>query len=119
MTTVTSMNISEEIPGPSPAPILGWLPRALQFAFFPLSTLEELRRRYGNLIRLGLSKYPVIIVFDPEHNRQILRDPALFYSYDLELVPVPFPRDSSIVRLTAGMPLMNGRRHDDHRHALL
>jgi cytochrome P450 len=119
MTTVTQMNLRNEIPGPLPMPILGWLPHALQFAFSPLSTLEKLRKKYGDLIRLGLTKYPVIIVFDPEYNRLILRDPSVFYSYDLELVPVPFPNDSSVVRLTTGMPLMNGPRHRDHRSALL
>ena len=115
----TAFNINHEIPGPVPLPILGWLPQALQFAFSPLSTLEKLRRQYGQLIRLGLKKYPVIIVFDPEYNRYILRDPSVFYSYDLELVPVPFPRDSAVARLTTGMPLMNGARHQDHRSALL
>ena len=119
MTTVTSMNLSKEIPGPSPMPIVGWLPHAIQFAVSPLSTLVKLRKRYGDLIRLGLTKYPVIIVFNPEYNRLILRDPSVFYSYDLELVPVPFPKDSSVLRLTTGMPLMNGPRHRDHRSALL
>lgn len=119
MTTVTRMNLSNDISGPSPVPILGWLPHALQFAFFPLSTLEKLRNKYGDLIRIGLTKYPIIIVFDPEYNRLILRDPSVFYSYDLELVPVPFPKESSVVRLTTGMPLMNGPRHRDHRSALL
>lgn len=119
MATVISMNLNNEIPGPLPMPILGWLPHALQLAFSPLPTLENLRKRYGDLIRLGFDKYPVIIVFDPEYNRHILRDPSVFYSYDLELVPVPFPKNSSIVRLTTGMPLMNGRRHHDHRSALL
>src|SRR5918996_5589258 len=98
MTTATQMNLRKEIPGPSPVAILGWLPHALQFAFSPLSTLEKLRNKYGVLIRLGVTKYPVIIVFDPEYNRLVLRDPSVFYSYDLELVPVPFPQDSSVVR---------------------
>ena len=115
----TAMDLRNEIPGPAPMPILGWLPHALEFAFHPLSTLEKLHRRYGDLIRLGFTNYPVVIVVDPEYNRHILRDPSVFYSYDLELVPVPFPRDSSIVRLTTGMPLMNGPRHNDHRSALL
>ena len=119
MATATSLNVKHEIPGPSPMPVLGWLPHALQFAFSPLSTLEKLRRQYGNLIRLGLKKYPIVLVFDPEYNRHILRDPSVFYSYDLELVPVPFPRESSIARLTTGMPLMNGARHHHHRSALL
>ena len=119
MATATPLNFSDEIPGPSPMPIFGWLPHSFQFAFSPLSTLEELRRQYGNLIKIKIKNYPVVVAFDPEYNRQILRDPSAFYSYDLELVPVPFPRESSLARLTTGMPLMNGARHHDHRSALL
>jgi cytochrome P450 len=71
------------------------------------------------MVRLGFGKYPAVMVFDPESNRQILRDPHSFYAYDLDLVPVDFPEDSSAKSVTTGMPLMNGERHDDHRSALL
>ena len=118
-----SVNISKQwgrdIPGPSPVPVLGWLPAILQFAFHPLATLEKLRKQYGKMVRLGIGKYPAVIVFDAEYNRQILRDPNSFYAYDLDLVPVDFPEGSSVRRVTTGMPLMNGPRHDDHRSALL
>jgi cytochrome P450 len=118
-----SVNLSKEwgrdIPGPSPVPVLGFLPAILQFAFNPLETLEKLRDRYGSMVRLGFGKYPAILVFDPEFNRQVLRDPDSFYAYDLDLVPVDFPKDGSVRRVTTGMPLMNGPRHDDHRSALL
>ena len=119
MATMTSLELQNKIPGPAPAPIVGWLPFLLQFGRNPLMTLENLRQRYGDLIRLGINKYSAIVVFDPEYNRQILRDPSSFYSYDLDLVPVPFPKDSAIRHITKGMPLMNGLRHDDHRAALL
>jgi cytochrome P450 len=100
-------------------PILGWLPVLLRFAFRPLETLESLRKQYGNMVRLGFGKYPAVMVFDPESNRQILRDPHSFYVYDTDLVPVEFPKESSVKAVTTGMPLMNGERHDDHRSALL
>ena len=44
------------------------------------------------MIKLGMQKYPAIIIFDPDYNRHILRDPSMFYSYDMELVPIPFQR---------------------------
>lgn len=119
MTVIAPENPERKIPGPSPAPILGWFPWLIRFAFNPLASLEELRKRYGSVVRLGIGKYPVIVIFEPEHNRYILRDPSVFYSYDTELVPIPFPKDSSILRVTTGMPLMNGPRHSDHRAALL
>ncbi|NJC96932.1 MAG: hypothetical protein C3F07_16310 [Anaerolineales bacterium] len=119
MTITVSNDWGKDIPGPSPAPVLGWLPALLRFAFQPLGTLENLRKQYGDMIRLGIGKYPAVIVFDPDYNRQILRDPGSFYAYDIDLVPVDFPKDSAVRRVTTGMPLMNGPRHDDHRAALL
>ena len=119
MATITSLKSQSKIPGPSPAPILGWLPFLLQFGRDPLTTLENLRKQYGDLIRLGINNYSAIVIFAPEYNRQILRDPASFYAYDLDLVPVPFPKDSAIRHIANGLPLMNGSRHDNHRVALL
>lgn len=108
-----------DIPGPAPVGLLGWLPAILRFAFRPLETLEYLQKEYGDVVRLGFGKYPAIMVFDPEYNRQILRDPDSFYAYDIDLLPVKFPETSSVKTVTTGMPLMNGPRHHDHRSALL
>ena len=119
MTTVVPERLGMEIPGPSPAPVLGWLPWLVRFALDPLASLEGLRKQYGDIVRLGIKDYAAIVIFDPDYNRQILRDPSLFYSYNLDLLPIPFPEDSSIKRVTTGMPLMNGPRHTDHRAALL
>lgn len=119
MTTAISKHLGMEIPGPAPMPVLGWLPLLLHFASNPLDSLEGLRRQYGDILHLDMKNYPVIMVFHPDYNRQILRDPSSFYSYNLDLLPIPFPKDSSITRATTGMPLMNGPRHTDHRSALL
>jgi cytochrome P450 len=119
MTTAISENLEGEIPGPAPAPILGWLPLLGRFALDPLKSLEKLHKQYGDILRLGIKNYPAIMIFHPDYNRQILRDPSTFYSYNLDLLPIAFPKDSSITRATTGMPLMNGPRHTDHRSALL
>ena len=119
MTIVLSQDLKRKITGPSPAPVLGWLPLLHRFALDPLAFLEDMRKQYGNILQLGIKNYPVIMIFHPELNRQILRDPATFFSYNLDLLPIPFPKGSSIVRATTGTPLMNGPRHNDHRSALL
>ena len=119
MARLDSLNLNTAIPGPAPIPVFGFLPAILQFGFDPLRTLEKFRAQYGDMIQLGFGKYPAVIVFDPKYNRQILRDPSSFYVYDLDLVPVNFPKDSAVRHVTNGMPLMNGPRHDDHRAALL
>lgn len=119
MTTAISKGLGRRFDGPTPTPVLGWLPWLTRFAFDPLTSLETLRKQYGDMIRLEIKNYSAVIIFDPELNRQILRDPSVFYSYNTELLPIPFPKDSSILRVTTGMPLMNGPRHADHRAALL
>lgn len=119
MDRLDSFNLNTTIPGPAPVPLFGYLPILLQFGIDPLQTLEKLQARYGNMIRIGFGKYPAVIVFDPAYNREILRDPASFYAYDLDLVPVNFPKDGAVRRMANGMPLMNGPRHDNHRAALL
>ena len=119
MTTVISEHVGRDIPGPAPVPVLGWLPLLFRFASAPLASLENMRQQYGDILRLKMRKYSAVVVFHPEWNRQILRDPSTFYSYNLDLLPVSFPKDSSIRRATTGMPLMNGPRHTDHRSELL
>ena len=119
MTTVTSEDLGREVPGPVPAPVLGWLPLLLRFAIDPLASLERLHKQYGDILRLRMKNYSAVMIFHPHYNRHILRDPSNFYSYNLDLLPVPFPQESSIRRMTTGMPLMNGPRHADHRSELL
>jgi len=108
-----------DIPGPSPVPLLGWLPELIRFAINPLLELESLRKKYGNAVRLGYGKVPGVIVFSPEYNRVILRDPSVFYSYNLDFIPIPFPRDHSVSRVMNSMPFLNGPKHLDHRAYML
>ena len=118
MATITSGNLETKFPG-LPASIFGWVPWLFRFAVDPLASLEKLRAQYGDMVRLRIPGYSAVVIFDPEYNRHILRDPSIFFSYDTELIPVPFPKNSSLARLTTGLPLMNGPRHNDHRTALL
>ena len=76
MKTAAFETLGRDIPGPQPMPVLGWLPLLFRFALDPLASLEDMRKQYGNILRLGIKKYPVIMVFHPEYNRQILRDPV-------------------------------------------
>ncbi len=119
MTTITTTKAGRHVPGPSPIPILGWLPWLIRFAVSPLSTLEDLRAKYGDVVRLGYRRIPAVIAFGPQQNREVLRDPSVFHSYNLEYLPIPFPRDGSISRVMNSMPFLNGEKHDDHRTYLL
>ena len=116
---MTSYSPAVDIPGPSPAPLIGWLPELLRFTLDPLNQLEALRNKYGDVVRLGYGKAPGVIVFSPEYNRVILRDPSKFYSYNLDFIPVPFPRDHAVSRVMNSMPFLNGPKHADHRSYML
>ena len=116
---MTSYSPAVDIPGPSPAPLIGWLPELLRFTLDPLNQLEALRNKYGDVVRLGYGKAPGVIVFSPEYNRVILRDPSKFYSYNLDFIPVPFPRDHAVSRVLNSMPFLNGPKHADHRSYML
>jgi cytochrome P450 len=116
---LTTLETTPEIPGPSPIPLLGWMPELIRFAVNPLSTLINFRKKYGDIVRLGYGKAPAVIVFDPAHNREVLRDPSVFYSYSLEFVPIPIPKDSPLSHVMNSMPFLNGAKHGDHRSHLL
>ncbi len=116
---MTLISPATEIPGPAPAPLLGWLPELARFAFNPVFALENLRKKYGDVVRLGYGQAPGVIVFSPEYNRVILRDPSVFYSYNLDFIPIPFPRDHAVSRVMNSMPFLNGAKHTDHRSYML
>jgi cytochrome P450 len=116
---LTTFSPATEIPGPSPTPVLGWLPELIRFAFNPVLALERLRKKYGDAVRLGYGKVPGVIVFSPEYNRVVLRDPSVFYSYNLDFIPIPFPRDRAVARVMNSMPFLNGAKHTDHRSYML
>jgi N-acyl-D-aspartate/D-glutamate deacylase len=42
--------------------------------------MENLHKKYGNIVRLGFGKYPAVIVFDPETvaDRASFEDPLQF-----------------------------------------
>lgn len=119
MTTTIATRWDKDIPGPSPLPILGELPMLLRFALNPLTALEDLHNTYGDIVRIKSGKDPAIIVFHPAYNREILRDPSIFHSYNLDFLPIPFPRNSSLGRVMNSMPFLNGEKHNDHRTYLL
>lgn len=119
MIITTTTKAGSRVPGPSPIPVFGWLPWLIRFALSPLSTLLALRTRYGDVVRLGYRRKPAVIAFGPEQNRTVLRDPSVFHSYNLDYLPIPFPRDRSISRVMNSMPFLNGEKHNDHRSYLL
>ena len=116
---MTTFSQAARIPGPAPAPLLGWMPEVLRFALQPLKTLETLRNTYGDVVRLGYGDVPGVIVFSPEYNRVVFRNPSAFYSYNLDFIPVPFPRDHAVSRVMNSMPFLNGPKHADHRSYML
>jgi hypothetical protein len=81
MTTGASENQRGDFRLLLPVPLFGWRPPLIRFAFNLLGALEELCKQEGHPIKCGA-----------ENIRHILRDPPVFYGYDIELIPIPLPR---------------------------
>ncbi len=109
------------IPGPREWPGLGWRTHFLPLLRDPLTTMQRLQRRYGDVVALAHGDPSWIFVFAPEDNRQVLSDPAHFYNGDVRGAnsPLHLPPDSAALRLFAGLTVMNGAEHLAARRLLL
>jgi len=113
-----SVQNAGSIPGPKPHAWLGWRADLISFAFDSVGFLTRLQKEYGGLARVGQGKMSATFTFHPEYTRQILSDPSLFYSYDLENIPFPFSDIEALRSLTTAIALMNGERHKIQRRLM-
>jgi len=115
-----------EIPGPPPAPIVGWRGNALRFFRNPVDHMSELHRRYGKVVRLAQggnkalffrSQRPRIstyFAFGPECTRQILTDLETYQTRR-----PPGPDTPTYDRLSTNMFFINGERHRQQRRLFM
>ncbi len=107
-----------DIPGPRLNPILGWRGFVVEFARDSIGFLHKLNDAYGEIAQVGRGKMSATFTFHPDYTRQILSNPSLFYSYDLESVPFPFSDIESLRSLTTAIAMMNGERHKYQRRLM-
>lgn len=103
------------IPGARPFPLLGHLPRVLQFLADPIAMLRSLRR-FGDVAAVAEGSPALVCVFGAERNREVLSDPT------------GFRHDEDFIRGREGSPLgrmkkvviaINGEEHKRHRRLMM
>ncbi len=107
-----------DIPGPRLNPILGWRGFVVAFARDSIGFLHKLNDTYGEIAQVGRGKMSATFTFHPDYTRQILSNPSLFHSYDLESVPFPFSDIESLRSLTTAIAMMNGEQHKRQRRLM-
>jgi cytochrome P450 len=104
------------MPGPPPLSIPAAILKILQFERDPLSLMQELHARYGNLSALRSLRKSLVFAFGPEYNQVLHADGDRFASKGFVLAG---PADSPQRRLSTSLFTMNGSTHRQARHLLL
>lgn len=108
----------ENIPGPALHPFLGWRGFVLDFARDSVGFLTRLYQTHGQIARVGQGKMAATFTFHPDHTRQILSNPGLFYSFSLEDIPFPFSDIETLKSMTTALSLLNGEQHKRQRRLM-
>ena len=104
------------IPGPAPAPLLGSRVNLVRFLLDPIAYMRMLHRDYGTIASFVRGRPGIVFAFGPEYNKQILSDPARYYSTGITM---PGPSDSPQRHLGYGLLSMNGPQHQFHRRLVM
>jgi cytochrome P450 len=97
-----------------PGPRLPRLVQTLGFVFFPVPFVEACRRRYGNVVTMGtLFDSRFVMVFDPEHVKQVFRgSPEQLRAGEANAPLGPVVGERSVL-------LLDGAEHIRHRRLML
>ena len=107
-----------ELPGPRTHGLVGWRGDLIGFALDSVGFLTNLHHRYGNIARVGQGRMSATFTFHPDITRQILSNPSLFYSFDLDTIPFPFSDIEALHSLTTALAMMNGEQHRVQRRLM-
>ncbi len=117
---------SSQVPGPCRGALLAWQRQALAFFRNPVAHMMELRRRYGDTVRLvqggnrpllfrpSVPGGATFFAFGSESARAILTQTDVF-----ETRRPPGPKSRAYDRLTTNMFFINGERHKQQRRLFM
>lgn len=75
-----AMSAASVLPGPRPAPLIGWRGNATAFYHDPLGYVGNVHQRYGEIAALVRADPSFVFVLGPAAYQQMLDQPALFAS---------------------------------------
>lgn len=116
---MTILQTVASIPSPGLHSVLGWRGFVLAFARDPVGFLTSLHNKYGKIAHVGQRKMSATFTFHSDYTRQILSNPNLFYSFNLEDIPFPFSDIEVLKSLTTAISLLNGEQHKRQRRLML
>lgn len=105
------------IRGPRALPLIGAHLAALRFLADPIGRLGAMHRAHGDIVALVDRSPAFVFAHRPEHNREVLANPALFQH--LTEIPIRVPPGSALSRLNKALILMNGEQHRRHRRLMM
>jgi cytochrome P450 len=103
------------IPGPSPIPLLGHVPRVFKFLDDPIAGVTALRE-HGEIAAVARHNPALVCVFGPERIREVLSNPAEF-RHDEDFIKAPV--GSPLARVTKVLVNINGDTHKRHRRLMM
>lgn len=106
---------SVPIPGGKPVPLLGVLPRVLQFFADPIARLAELRV-HGDVVALVAGNPAVVCAFGPERTKEVLTNPGGF-RHDEDFITGP--PGTALHKLSKVLVSINGELHRRHRKLMM
>src|SRR5215216_3224583 len=115
---MTVFQAMAKIPGPALHSLLGWRGLVLDFARDPVDFLTTLHDQHERIARVGQGKMSATFTFHPDHTRQILSNPNLFYSFSLEDIPFPFSDIEGLRSMTTALSLLNGEQQKRQRRLM-
>lgn len=100
--------------GPAPPPLLGHLPRVIQFLFDPIERLTELSE-LGDVVGVCRDNPALVCVFGPERNREVLTNPSVFRNDEQMFVGT---KESSFGLMNEMITCINGDAAVRHRRLM-
>lgn len=105
---------STPLPGPAPLPVLGHLPRVMQFLFDPIEHLTRLSAQ-GDVVAVCRDNPALVCVFGAERNREVLTNLEVFRNDEGMF---PGPKESSFGLMNEMITGINGEAHARHRRLM-
>jgi cytochrome P450 len=107
---------SEELPGPSPAPIIGWHRQFYRWSRDPIGYLTAMYENFGT-ISGWRGERPRVFAFGPSYNKEVLKDQELF-----RMMPRGGAQKSignvELNCLRSGLMMLDGEDHRLHRQLM-
>jgi cytochrome P450 len=111
------------LPGPSPAPLLGWRGNMVRFFLDPIAYLDPLHGPFGDVVSVARGgggpllfqqAQGTVFAFGPTCTQAVLSQVSLFHSVRIQGPP----ESRSFERLSAGLFNMNGEQHRQQRRLI-